>query len=154
VLHRGPAEVPWAALEGQLARLGADGHLASVAWQPDHSAWPPPPPALSGRAVLLFVSPVHPHDLAAISINGRAVEILAVAAGRAVAIGGWQLRHDGSRQVGPRRLRRYHPSGTVACVRADGDLACLHATSVARDPEEQAAGFGFCVVGAWPRDEE
>lgn len=154
VCDGGPGAVPWSALNGQHVRLGADGHLAALHWRADAPAWPATKPADSGRAALLFLSPVHPDNLQGITVNGTSVTVEAVCAGRPISIGGWQLRHDGKRQVGPRPMRRYYPAGTVAYVKATADVSALHGTSIAGDPEEKAAGFGFCLVGAAPAVEE
>ncbi len=153
VVRPGRDDVPWAGLDGQHLRLGADGHLARIRWRANAISLPEPG-STSGRAALLFLSPVHPDDLRAIDIDGKAATVEAVCANRAISIGGWQLRHDGDRQSGPRRMRRYYPAGTVVYVRSDADLARLHARSIASDPEERAAGFGFCLVGAAPAVED
>lgn len=151
VLERGPAELPWEKLAGQTLRLGADGHLATVTWMAE---WPLPPAApCADEATLLFASPVRPSDLDALEQRDPPVRVRAVAAGKPAGIGGWQLRSNGGREAGPRPLRRYHPAGTVARVRCDGDPSALHGTSVAADPEERAAGFGFCLVGAAPKED-
>lgn len=153
VVEPGGDGVPWKALDAQHVRLGADGHLAWLRWEPAAFQWPGSR-AEGGRGALLFLSPVHPGDLVEPVIHGTAVTVEAICAGRPVAIGGWQLRRDGHRQSGPRPMRPYYPPGTVIYVRAEGDLNRLHARSIARDPEERAAGFGFCLVGNSPAVEE
>ena len=41
----------------------------------------------------MFPPPVHPDDVSALSVNGGRVAVEAMAGGRPIAIGGWQLRH-------------------------------------------------------------
>ncbi len=140
-----PNGLPWEKLDADCMRLGADGHLVSIRSCDREDLIPAAPKSLGSQARLLFLSPVRPEDIEALTNAG--LQVHAVAAGRAVRIGGWQLTHDGQKQVGPRPLRTYYPAGTVAYV-GGNDLERFHMRSVASDSAEKAAGFGVCLVGA------
>lgn len=153
VVEPGPPALRWSHLQGLSLRFGADGHLASIEVDEQADPWPPPAdPGADGKAALLFLSPVRPSDIRRLAESAGVAEVLAVIAGRPVRIGGWQLRIEGNRQVGPRPMITYYPAGTVALVKvADrAGFRQLHGRSVAQDDQERAAGFGFCLTGAWP----
>jgi CRISPR type III-B/RAMP module-associated protein Cmr3 len=137
--------LPWEELDGQCVRLGADGHLARISCS-EGEGLVPAPRAVGNKARLLCLSPLRTEDVDRLAELG--LTVFAVAARRAVRIGGWMLTHDGNKQKGPRPLRTYYPAGTVLFVSGE-DLARFHFRSVAHDDAERAAGFGVCLVGAW-----
>ncbi len=132
-----------------LGELGGDRHLVRFAW--DDFEWPSATGGDDGRSVLWFLSPVRPDDVEDAHLSevaGASVRVLAVASGKAMAIGGWRMWRGANR---PRPMRRYYPAGT--CVFVQGNAGPLHGRSIASDPFERAAGFGVCLVGAWPRSQ-
>jgi CRISPR-associated protein Cmr3 len=142
------APEPLRELRGTIG-LGGDGHLVRVGPAdvdlPDAESSP-------GGATLYFASPVRPDDLGAEWLSelcGGSVRIRAIATARSLALGGWRLARACR---GPRPMRRYQPAGTVLYV--EGNEGCdfrrLHARSLANDPEERAAGFGYCLIGRMP----
>ncbi|MCX8072830.1 MAG: hypothetical protein N3C12_10315 [Candidatus Binatia bacterium] len=153
LLDRGDG-LPWEALQGQVARFGADGHLVRLRPPRPFNLPPAPGDRPLKRARILCAAPIHPGDLDNIEVEGHQVRVLAVAAGKPVRIGGWRLltvRRNGAEvEQGPRTLRTYYPAGTVLYVESDGDLRKLHGQNLAQCEEERAAGFGFALVGQWP----
>lgn len=133
-----------------VGELGGDRHAARFSW----GEFMPPESCQTDAelAVLWFLSPVRAQDLTSQNLSNKAqsqVTVLCVGSGRPVSIGGWRMWRDSAGVSRPRSMRRYHPAGT--CVYVRGQVKSLHFTSVARDPGERAAGFGVCMVGAWPR---
>ncbi|GIW43288.1 MAG: hypothetical protein KatS3mg077_0570 [Candidatus Binatia bacterium] len=156
LVHAGK-DIPWAQIDGHLARFGADGHLVRIR-KPIHVSLPECPAGKPlHHARLLCVGPTHPHAIAALERRNPPVHVRAVAAGRPVRIGGWkllaQVRNGSEIPQGPRRLRTYYPPGAVLYVESEGDLRELHCQNLAHDPEEEAAGFGFCLVGLWQQEQ-
>lgn len=133
---------------GRLAGLGeVGGDRHAVRFETGELEWPKAD--VGNEAVLWFLSPVRPEDLTDDHLSGAgnaAVRVMAIASSRPVSIGGWQMWRGANR---PRPMRRYHPAGT--CVYVRGDARTLHGRSLAADAWERAAGFGVCLVGAWPR---
>jgi len=150
VLEAGPAANALQRVAG-ISELGGDRHGVRLARIQDFE-WPKT--KASGReAVLWFLSPVRASDVSAGALASQGLEVLAVAAERPVRLGGWRMWRGQSGVGGPRGMRRYHPAGTCVYVRAtvEPDWSRFHGQSLAQDQEERAAGFGVCLVGAWPR---
>jgi len=156
--HPLPNEVK--TLEGTL-RLGGDGHLARVNPQAmevmdpedEYHPLPFPKPAPGEAKAVLYFPGYTPADSLTDEVLtrlvGEPVRVMAVATSRSQPIGGWKMALHG-----PRDMKRYLPPGTVAYVDGSGlDIDKLHGHSIATDPEEAAAGFGWCLVGA-PHPEE
>jgi CRISPR-associated protein Cmr3 len=122
----------------------------------------------SNCAVLYLPGFTCPDDLTEESLSRSAdckVKVLAAATARPQPIGGWSIA-----KKGPRTMKRYLPPGTVIYIEYEeyepdsqahysrpsdfgphdsrlNPLMKLHGRSIATDPEEAAAGFGWCLIG-------
>lgn len=122
-------------------RLGGEGRAARV--EPvAPPASPPAQPSTEGQPLVYLATPAlfegtrwHP--------NG--VTPLAAAVGSPQAFSGWDLAANL-----PMKTRYAVPAGAVFFYEAT-DFAALpaHATCVSDDPDDQAAGWGYCFKGVW-----
>lgn len=120
-------------------RLGGEGRIARV--EPVDPPASPPEPGGEGAPLVYLATPAlfegtrwHPKD----------APPLAAAVGSPQAFSGWDLAANL-----PMKTRYAVPAGAVYFYDTGDAQLPAHATCVSDDPDDQAAGWGYCFRGVW-----
>lgn len=124
-------------------RLGGDGKVARV--EAREQAWEPalaPSPEEGNRCLLYLATP-------GLFDGGKAVpssltNVVAVASGKPLCFSGWDLAANL-----PMPTRYAAPAGTVYFLDDPVPNPDPHGTCISTQPDDQAAGWGYCLRGVW-----